>query len=180
MQVHYFKSLFRLKAVNLQVLLTQGSSTSFLTILNILQLSKRAVDGNLDLETPLLCEFSLDEAYSQEYDNNIIDIDISHDIFDVGYHLPLVLGTLYKGIGSVFFHYQNLGKYFLVSIKMNSIKNYDKLILTSSFGTLSSSSAFSCDHNKLLFKLANMSDENILKADILLPPSAPHKYLDLK
>ena len=79
-----------------------------------------------------------------------------------------------------FFHYQNLGKYFLVSIKMNSIKNYDKLILTSSFGTLSSTSAFSCDHNKLLFKLANMSDENILKADILLPPSAPHKYLDLK
>ena len=103
MQVHYFKSLFRLKAVNLQVLLTQGSSTSFLTILNILQLSKRAVDGNLDLETPPLCEFSLDEAYSQEYDNNIIDIDVSHDIFDVGYHLPLVLGTLYKGMDSVLF-----------------------------------------------------------------------------
>ena len=59
-------------------------------------------------------------------------------------------------------------------------EDISKLILTSTFGTLSSTSAISCDHNKILFTQANLTDANILKADILLPTSAPHKYLDLK
>lgn len=39
----------------------------------------------------------MDEDQNQEDVDNIIDIDVSHDNFDVGYHLPLVLGTQYKG-----------------------------------------------------------------------------------
>lgn len=39
----------------------------------------------------------MDEDQNQEDVDNIIDIDVSHDDFDVGHHLPLVLGTQYKG-----------------------------------------------------------------------------------
>ena len=39
----------------------------------------------------------MDEDQNQEDVDNIIDIDVSHDNFDVGYPLPLVLGTQYKG-----------------------------------------------------------------------------------
>ena len=139
------------------------------------------MDGNRDLETSPFCDLSLNEDHSLEDDDNIIDIDITHNHFDTENHLPLVLGTQYKG--NISFAILILIWYLSVSIKMN-MTNYDdnsiKLILTSSFGTLSSTYAISCDHHKILFNLANMSDANILKADILLPTSAPHKHLDLR
>ena len=61
-------------------------------------MSKRAVD----LAATTLCDFSLDEGNHSEDDYNIIDVDVSHNIFDTGYQLPLVLGTQYKGIKSLY------------------------------------------------------------------------------
>ena len=139
------------------------------------------MDGNGDLETSSSCDISINEDHSLKDDENI-DIDISHDHFNTENHLPLVLGTRYQGNFSIAILILIVIWYLSVSIKMN-MTNYDdssKLILTSSFGTLSSTYATSCDHHKILFKLAKKSDVNILKADIQLPRSAPHKHLDLR
>ena len=139
------------------------------------------MDGNGDLETSSSCDISINEDHSLK-DNENIDIDISHDHFNTENHLPLVLGTQYQGNFSIAILILIVIWYLSVSIKMN-MTNYDdssKLILTSSFGTLSSTYATSCDHHKILFKLAKKSDVNILKADIQLPRSAPHKHLDLR
>ena len=139
------------------------------------------MDGNGVLETSSSCDLSINEDHSLKDDENI-DIDISHDHFNTENHLPLVLGTQYQGNFSIAILILIVIWYLSVSIKMN-MTNYDdssKLILTSSFGTLSSTYATSCDHHKILFKLAKKSDVNILKADIQLPTSAPHKHLDLR